>query len=81
MTKTIRMALAVAGVIAFAPAALAATTVQSSKSNQDNFNACVKGGGTIKKDAKGNQDCTPQGTKPAAGATTGKSSKPSGASY
>ncbi len=75
MTKAMRTALAVAGVMAFAPAAMAATTVNGSKSNGSEFNACVKGGGTVKKDSNGNQDCTPKGEKPTARATTVKSSK------
>lgn len=54
-------------------AALAATTVKGTRSNGSEFNACVKGGGTVKKDAKGNQDCTPKAS--AARGTTTNSSK------
>jgi len=38
----------------------AATTVNSSKSNASSYKACVKGGGTVTKDSKGNEDCTPK---------------------
>ena len=73
MTKAIGIALAVAGVIAFAPAALAATTINTTKSNT--FKSCVQAGGTMAKDSKGRESCTPKGQKPTARATTVKSSK------
>jgi type IV secretory pathway TrbL component len=52
--------VAVAALTLTTNAAFAATTVKSSKSNAASFKACVDGGGTVKKDAKGNQDCTPK---------------------
>ena len=63
MTKAMTTAFALAALAALTltiNGAFAATTVNGSKSNQDNFNKCVKDGGTVKKDAKGNQDCTPK---------------------
>jgi len=60
MTKGIMTALALAGVIAFAPYATAATTITSSKSNGSSYKACVDGGGKVSKDAKGKDTCTPK---------------------
>ena len=60
MTKAILMAFALATLAMTINGAFAVTNVKGSRSNAASFKACVDGGGTVKTDSKGNQDCTPK---------------------